>query len=335
MNLQELLFKTIDSEPLSENETYYLLSEVMKGEVSEIFLSAWLTSMRMKEETRDELLGAVRAMLEYAQKPARKFSFEFIDTCGTGGDGKNSVNVSTLSAIILASMGIKVAKHGNRSVSSLCGSSDLLQALGFDINAVPEVIEQNLERNGFTFLFAPNWHPAMKHAVNVRKTLGFRTIFNLLGPLSNPFRPSYQVVGVFSRDVLSNVAYVLEKIGLKGGIVCHSEDGYDEFSLFAPTEYILFKNGQKIHNYFEPQELGQKYTNPDDVVCNTKEQSIELARMILRGEEHTASHKVALNAGVSLYLLDKVNSIKEGYKVALGHLLSGKPMQYFQSIINK
>ncbi|MCX7999080.1 MAG: anthranilate phosphoribosyltransferase, partial [Leptospiraceae bacterium] len=191
MNLLEQLTQ---KENLSFAQSRDFMLEVMRGEVSEIVLASFLTALKMKEETEEELAGFVTAIRESAVPTAKDFSFDFIDTCGTGGDSKASINISTLSAITIASMGVKVAKHGNRSVSSVCGSSDLLEGLGYPFPKTVSEAIQRFEEHGFVFLFAPFWHPAMKHAANVRKQLGFRTVFNMIGPLSNPFHPTHKVV---------------------------------------------------------------------------------------------------------------------------------------------
>ncbi|MCB1190721.1 MAG: anthranilate phosphoribosyltransferase [Leptospiraceae bacterium] len=335
MNIIDILHKTVSQDSLTETEAYFFMLSAMKGEVSEIILSSWLTALKIKSPTKEELLGCVKAMRESAVKTTSNFDFDFIDTCGTGGDGKNSINLSTLSALTLSSLGIKVAKHGNRSVSSLSGSSDILSHIGININKAPKEVEQDLLNKGFAFLFAPAWHPSMKFAVNVRKNLGFRTVFNVLGPLSNPFYPNYQMIGVYDQDLMDNVLYVFVKLGIKSVIVCHSLDGLDEFSIFHPTKYLIYKGGKTEKRQFDPKSLQIKQElKENELYCHTKEDVINITESILSGTVITGTYAVALNAGVGLYLIGRVDSIEEGYKIALTQLESGKVKEYVELLKN-
>ncbi len=334
MRSREILSKAVAKENLTEGEAFEFLSLVMNGECSEILLASFLTALKIKGEISDELLGFAKAMRSAAIKPKKNFDFDFLDTCGTGGDGKNSINISTLSALTLGSMGVKVAKHGNRSVSSVCGSSDLLSELGYKLDRTHEEIEDDFFKFGFAFLFAPFWHPAMKFAANVRKELGFRTFFNLIGPLSNPFNAPSQIVGVFSSEYLERVSNVLIKLGLKRSIVCHSEDGFDEFSIFRPTIFYhsIGKNYSK--EFFDPSVLKLKNLKDDEIYTDSREKSVNLAKEILHGKVNTGAFAVALNAGVSLYLLEKVNNIPDGFEKALSEIESGRIKEYFSRILN-
>ena len=322
MEIQKLIHKRIGGQTLSVEETSRVLGSVMTGELSEILLSAFLTAMKIVPETPEELLGAVRAMKQFAVKPKSQLPSGLLDTCGTGGDEKGSVNVSTLSALTLAAMGVKIAKHGNRAVSSICGSSDLLSGLGYEITMSNEQAEERLIKSGFTFLFAPMWHPAMKYAANVRKELGFRTMFNLLGPLSNPFSPEYQIVGAFSKEVLPKLAFVLQQSGLKSFVVCHSQDGHDEFSIFDKTDYLLYKDGKLTEKTFDPSILGISNPDPNVLLCKTKEEAIRKAKEILSGQDSSALRVVALNAGVAHFIIGKSGSIEDGYNTVLKYMLS-------------
>ncbi|MBE7411264.1 MAG: anthranilate phosphoribosyltransferase [Leptospiraceae bacterium] len=334
MNSKEILFKVVDKENLTKNEAYDFLSLVMKGDFSEILLSSFLTAMKFKGEVSDELFGFARAMRDAAIKPKRKFDFDFLDTCGTGGDGKNSINISTLAALTLASMGVKVAKHGNRSVSSVCGSSDLLIELGYKMDKTHEEVEENFLRFGFVFLFAPFWHPAMKFAANVRKELGFRTFFNLIGPLCNPFSAPYQIVGVYSKEYLEIISKVLIQLELKKSIVCHSEDGFDEFSVFHPTLYYHSNGNDLSKEIFHPSVLKLKNLKEEEIFTDSREKSVKMVKEILLGKINTGSYAVALNAGVSLYLMEIVKSIPEGFERALSEIECGKINEYFSRILN-
>lgn len=334
MNLTSLLHKSVKGNSLSEEEAYFFMISIMKGEVSDIVLSSFLTSIHMRVETSDELVGFVKAMRESCVKPASKFNFDYIDTCGTGGDGKKSINISTLSALTLGSLGIKIAKHGNRSVSSLCGSSDLLSALEYNVNVTHGEAEQRLQEKGFTFLFAPNWHPSMKYAGETRKQLGFRTVFNILGPMSNPFSPPYQILGVYEKDLIPKVMHVLTKLGAKAAIVCNSQDGFDEFSIFADTNYLLYQNGEVSEHLFSPDSLGLKNLKDEEIFCSTKEDTVNLSNKILNGELISGSYAVALNSGAALFLMGQASNIKEGFQVALSQLSKGKVMEYFLTLKN-
>ncbi len=334
MNQNSLLQKSVAGNSLTEEEAYFFMISIMKGEVSDILLSSFLTSIRMRVESADELVGFVRAMRESCVKANGKFDFDYLDTCGTGGDEKRSINISTLSALALGSMGIKIAKHGNRSVSSLCGSSDLLSALEYNVTVTHAEAEKRLLEKGFTFLFAPHWHPSMKFAAETRKQLGFRTVFNVLGPMSNPFSPPFQILGVYAPDLLPKVMHVLTRLGTQAAIVCNSLDGFDEFSIFADTKYLLYMNGEVSEHLFSSDALRLENLRDDEIFCNTKEETVSLSKRILSGEIITGSHAVALNAGAGLFLMGKAGNIKEGYQNALAYLKTGKVLEYFQNLKN-
>jgi len=334
MNPNIYIQKIIEKENLSQEEAYTFIDGVMKGNISEILLSSFLTALKMKGETIDEITGFVRAVRDASYKINHINSHDFLDTCGTGGDGKNSINVSTLTAITLGSLGLKVSKHGNRSVSSLCGSSDFLDEFGYVYTGDHEKIAERILRHNFTFLFAPHWHPAMKFAAPVRKELGFRTVFNLIGPLSNPLSPSYQLVGVYNKNLLEVYASVLKNLNCKKAIICHSNDGFDEFSIFQTTHYVLLDNGSIIKHEFNPDILKLENLNPSEVFATNKSESVRLSEKILQGENSTGALKVALNVGVGLFLMGKENSIESGFFTAHSHLTSGKVHSYFKMLIS-
>ncbi|MBK8395476.1 MAG: anthranilate phosphoribosyltransferase [Leptospiraceae bacterium] len=334
MNITSLLHKSVAGNSLTEEEAYFFMTSIMKGEVSDIILSSFLTSIRMRNETGDELVGFVRAMRESCVKINSHFDFEYLDTCGTGGDEKKSINISTLSAITLGSLGIKIAKHGNRSVSSLCGSSDLLSALEYNVSVPHEDAAKRLTEKGFTFLFAPDWHPSMKFAGETRKQLGFRTVFNILGPMSNPFAPPFQILGVYNSELLPKVMHVLTRLGAKAAIVCNSVDGFDEFSIFADTKYLLYKDGEVSEHLFSPDSLSINNIKDEEIFCSSKEDAINLSKRILSGQIITGSYAVALNSGAALFLMGKAGTIKEGFQMALAQLKSGKVMDYFLNLKN-
>ncbi len=253
MEPRAAVLKLIEHKHLTALEAESFMNHVMKGEVSEILLSSFLTAMRFNGESVEEVLGCTLALRKNALRPKTVFPFDLLDTCGTGGDGQGTINISTLSAIVLASLGIKVAKHGNRSVSSHTGSSDILTRLGYQTETTQEEVEAHLVNRGFTFLFAPMWHPSMKHAGPVRKELGFRTVFNMIGPLSNPFSPQFQIIGVYQPELMELFIKVLQSLGLKRALVCHSRDGLDEFSIFQITDYTFLEIGVISRHSFDPK----------------------------------------------------------------------------------
>ncbi|TGL90817.1 anthranilate phosphoribosyltransferase [Leptospira congkakensis] len=335
--VKEILGQVVSGHHLVDGHAELFLSEVMDGKVPEPVLASFLTAMKMKGETTDELYGFVRAMRNHAIKPSKKFDFDFLDTCGTGGDGKGTLNVSTLSALTLASLGFKVAKHGNRSVSSLSGSSDILSGLGYKLDQSTEDSEAEFLRTGFVFLFAPSWHPAMKYAGPVRSALGFRTFFNLIGPLSNPFSPSHQLVGVYDKSLCLPMAEILGRLGSKRAIVCHSADGLDEFSIFEKTDYAYFDGKEAKELTFHPKELGlnPKELDRNTVFSSSKEGAESLFRAVLDPKEATGgTAMVALNAGVAMFLLGAVGDIKTGYETAKAAILEKKVLRFVRETLN-
>lgn len=335
--IKDILGQVVSGHHLVDTHAEFFLNEVMDGKVPEPMLASFLTAMKMKGETTDELFGFVRAMRHHAIKPKTNFGFDFLDTCGTGGDGKGTLNVSTLSALTLASLGHKVAKHGNRSVSSLSGSSDILSGLGYPLERTHEECENEFLRTGFVFLFAPAWHPAMKYAGPVRAALGFRTFFNLIGPLSNPFSPTHQIVGVYDRSLCLPMAEILGKLGLKQAIVCHSLDGLDEFSIFEPTDYAYFDGKDTQELRFDPKELRLTESELDrnTVFSSSKEGAEALFRAVLDPSSATGgTAMVSLNAGVSLFLLGAVKDVKTGYEIARDALLTKKVLRFVRETLN-
>ncbi|MDV6234733.1 anthranilate phosphoribosyltransferase [Leptospira ellisii] len=335
MEPRAAVLKLIDRKHLDAEEAESFLGHVMKGEVSEILLASFLTAMRSNGESVDEVLGCTLALRKNALRPKTVFPFDLLDTCGTGGDGQGTINISTLSAITLASLGIKVAKHGNRSVSSHTGSSDILTRLGYKTEKTQEEVESHLVDRGFTFLFAPMWHPSMKYAATVRKELGFRTVFNMIGPLSNPFSPLYQIIGVYQPELMELFIKVLQALGLKRALVCHSRDGLDEFSIFQITDYTFLENGVISRHSFDPSVLGLSSLKREEVYADSSDHAEGLARRVLNSEPIAGAHAVALNAGAGLFVMGKAASIEEGYKTALESLLSGKTKKYFEDLISK
>lgn len=335
MEPRAAVLKLIEHKHLTTLEAESFMNHVMKGEVSEILLSSFLTAMRFNGESVEEVLGCTLALRKNALRPKTVFPFDLLDTCGTGGDGQGTINISTLSAIVLASLGIKVAKHGNRSVSSHTGSSDILTRLGYQTETTQEEVEAHLVNRGFTFLFAPMWHPSMKHAGPVRKELGFRTVFNMIGPLSNPFSPQFQIIGVYQSELMELFIKVLQSLGLKRALVCHSRDGLDEFSIFQITDYTFLENGVISRHSFDPKILGLSSLNKKEVYASSSDHAEVLARKVLNSESIAGTHAVALNAGAGLFVMGKIDTIEQGYQIAKEAILSGKTKKYFEDLISK
>ncbi|MFQ3857599.1 anthranilate phosphoribosyltransferase [Leptospira kirschneri] len=335
MEPRAAVLKLIERKHLTALEAESFMNHVMKGEVSEILLSSFLTAIRSNGESVEEVLGCTLALRKNALRPKTVFPFDLLDTCGTGGDGQGTINISTLSAIVLASLGIKVAKHGNRSVSSHTGSSDILTRLGYQTETTQEEVEAHLVNRGFTFLFAPMWHPSMKHAGLVRKELGFRTVFNMIGPLSNPFSPQFQIIGVYQPELMELFIRVLQSLGLKRALVCHSRDGLDEFSIFQITDYTFLDNGVISRHSFDPKILGLSSLNKEEVYASSSDHAEVLARKVLNSESIAGTHAVALNAGAGLFVMRKVETIEQGYQIAKEAILSGKTKKYFEDLISK
>jgi anthranilate phosphoribosyltransferase len=285
---------------LSAEEASQAMAEIMTGEAGEIRTAALLTALAIKGETGSEIEAFARAMRHAAVSWPGKAPAVLADTCGTGGDSQGTLNISTLSGILLAALGVPVAKHGNRAISSPTGSADLLEGLGVQLNREPVELAAELERVGITFLFAQAWHPAMKFAAPVRKALGFRTVFNILGPLTNPAPVNYQVIGVFHPDYLERVAHALSLLGRKGGYILHSADGLDELSPAAPTNYIRIESGAIVaRGQLTPRDFGLAGAELSALRPIDREDAIRRSRAILAGEGSEAeNHTIAMNAAL-------------------------------------
>jgi len=326
MNLKEIKEKIFNSINISTEETIFIFELIMSGKISEIEIAGILIALKTKSETKDELLGAALSMRE---KSLRITSPEnAIDTCGTGGDMSGTLNISTSSAIVAASAGAKVAKHGNRSISSKSGSADMLENLGYKISTNLKHLESSLEKNNFCFLFAQYHHSAMKHVINVRKTLNTRTIFNLLGPLTNPANTKNQLLGVFDYKWVKTHCEVLKDLGSKHAMVVHGQDGLDEISLSQNTNIAELKNGTIKEYIFNPQDYGYQYINNHDIQGGDPEYNAKKFIEMLDGENIKFQHIVELNAGAALYLSKKSKNLKEGFELAR-HVIKKKISKNF------
>jgi anthranilate phosphoribosyltransferase len=311
---------------LTFEESKSLFSSLMEGKFNETTIIEILEALIKKGETKDELAGGIYVLRDKASKV--NTDPNTIDTCGTGGDGQNSLNISTAAAIVLSSMGIKVAKHGNKAVSSNCGSADVLEALKININLKPSEAEENIKRFNFAFMFAPNYHSAMKHVGPARKKIGKKTIFNLIGPLSSPAQVKRQVIGVFDKKWMKPFAAALRENNVVHAFIVHSDDGMDEISPFAKTNIVELKNGKINEFTIDPKDLGIKSGNKENLKGKNAEFNAGKIIEIYKGTENEFSQSVALNVAAGLIISGKENDFKIAYDKATSQLASGNVFQY-------
>ena len=318
-----VLNKLIAGTDLTRDEARETMQRMMTGGLSEVEMAALLTALRVKGESVDEIAGFAGVMREHAVSisPARE---GIVDTCGTGGDGQGTFNISTATALVAAAMEIPVAKHGNRAVSSMSGSADVLEALGVRIDLPPQAISRLIEEVGVGFLFAPQHHPAMKHAAPVRKQLGIRTIFNVLGPLTNPAGVKRQLLGVFSPDLTETLARVLGELGSEKAFVVHGMDGGDEVSITAETAISVLQDGSVETIRFHPREVGLALVSPDQVAGGSAAENASHIERVLAGEDGPRTDAVLLNAGFVALLADRVTSPADGLALAREAVAAGK-----------
>ncbi len=330
MNLEKIIKKTVEKISLDLNESKFLFSNIMDGKINDEDLKKILISLSEKGETVEEITGGAQILREKCTKV--NISGNIIDTCGTGGDGKNTINISTAVALVLASMGNKVAKHGNKSVSSKSGSADVLEKLGININLNALEVEKYLKEKNFAFMFAPIFHSAMKNVANVRKSLKKRTIFNLLGPLCNPANVNRQCIGVFSNDVLEKYIKVLKNLNLQKAWVYHSYDGLDEISIFEKTK-VYELNNNKINSFeIDPKKFINKKYNFEEIVGDDADYNSKKIINLFKGEESALLEIVSLNTAAGLIVLEKFNNLEEAFIFTKEHIKSGKTSNYLNSI---
>ncbi|MBR0277036.1 MAG: anthranilate phosphoribosyltransferase [Clostridia bacterium] len=337
--IKEAIEKIVNKQDLTYNEAYAVMNEIMNGETSQTqnaaFLSA-LSTKSAKAETTDEIAGCAAAMREHAVKV--ETNMDVFEIVGTGGDGAHSFNISTTSALVAAAGGIKVAKHGNRAASSKCGTADCLEALGVNINQDPEKCIELLKEVGMCFFFAQKYHTSMKYVGAVRKELGFRTVFNILGPLTNPSSPSMQLLGVYDKYLVEPLAQVLINLGVKRGMVVYGQEKLDEISMCAPTTICEFKDGWMKNYVITPEEFGFERCSKEEMVGGTPEENAKITIDILKGKNSAKRNAVLMNAGAALYIGGKACSLKDGVKLAAELIDSGralKTLERFIEISNK
>jgi len=336
MDIKTALSKAVDQLDLSTEEMQDVMRQIMTGQCTDAQVGGFLVALRMKSETLDEITGAAMVMRELASGVSIAAE-RLVDTCGTGGDGANIFNVSTAAALVVAAAGGKVAKHGNRAVSGKSGSADLLEAAGVNLDLTPEQVARCVESVGVGFMFAPAHHGAMKHAIGPRRELGMRTIFNMLGPMTNPAGVKHQVIGVFSEALCRPIAEVLKRLGSEHVLVVHSKDGLDELSLASTSHIAELKDGEVREYDVSPEELGIKSRSLIGLTVEGPEASLTLIRDALGKRTTEAGEKAAdiiiLNAGAALYAADHATTLQEGVKLASDALYSGLAREKLNELV--
>jgi len=332
--IKEAIVKIVNKGDLTYDEAYAVMNEIMSGETSATQNAAFLAALSTKSakaETTDEIAGCAAAMRDHATKVDT--GMDIFEIVGTGGDGAHSFNISTTSALVAAAGGMKVAKHGNRAASSKCGTADCLEALGVNIAQSPEKCIELLEEVGMCFFFAQKYHTSMKYVGPIRKELGFRTVFNILGPLTNPGSPKMQLLGVYDEYLVEPLAQVLVSLGVKRGMVVYGTDKLDEISMSSPTKVCEINDGWYKTYTIAPEDFGLERCTKDELVGGTPEENAKITLAILGGEKGPKRDAVLMNAGASLYIGGKAASMKEGIALAAELIDSGKALQTLKALI--
>jgi len=331
MNNSEQLINIISKgKNLNFEESKTAFLNIMSGNMNDNLIYKFLLNLSSKGETADEIAGGVHVLREKALKV--KTAENVIDTCGTGGDGKNTLNISTASSLLLASMNIKVAKHGNKALSSKCGSADVLERLKININLKPDGVAKSIEKNNFGFMFAPNYHLAMKYVAPIRKKIGKRTIFNLLGPLSSPANVKRQVVGVFDKRWLHPFANALKNLKSKHAWIVHSDDGMDEISPFSSTTVVELKNDKINEIKINPKKIGIKFNNPDNLKGQNADYNANKIIDIFSGKKNEFSDAVCLNSAAALIVCGKFEIFEDAFEFSKKHLETDKTLTHLKKI---
>lgn len=330
--IKEAIVKIVDKQDLTYEEAYTVMNEIMNGETTPTQNAAFLAALSTKStksETIDEIAGCAAAMRSHAIRV--EHNMDVMEIVGTGGDNAHSFNISTTSALVAASGGVKIAKHGNRAASSQCGTADCLEALGVNISLTPEKCIELLEKAGICFFFAQKYHTSMKYVGSIRKELGIRTVFNILGPLTNPAAPTRQLLGVYDRSLVEPLARVLTSLGVKRGMVVYGEDKLDEISLSSPTFICEFNQGEYKSYTITPEDFGFTTCQKEEFVGGTPEENAAITLGILKGEKSPKRDAVLLNAGAALYIGEKAGSFAEGIKLAAELIDSGKALKTLEA----
>ena len=332
--IKEAIVKIVSKEDLTYDEAYAVMNEIMSGETSPTQNSAFLAALSTKSaraETTDEIAGCAAAMRDHATQV--NTGMDVFEIVGTGGDNAQSFNISTTAAIVAAAGGVKVAKHGNRAASSLCGTADCLEALGVNIQQSPERCIELLKEAGMCFFFAQKYHTSMKYVGPIRKELGFRTVFNILGPLTNPGHPTMQLLGVYDEYLVEPLAQVLVNLGVKRGMVVYGQDKLDEISMSAPTKICEIRDGWFRSTVVKPEDFGFERCTKEDLKGGTPAENAQITRDILAGQKGHKRNAVLMNAGAALYIAGKAETFADGVKLAAEIIDSGKAAATLEKII--
>jgi anthranilate phosphoribosyltransferase len=329
--IREAILKVSKKEDLTYDEAYQTMDEIMSGEASEVQMSSYLTAMSMKGETIDEITASVKAMRNHCVRILN--DVDALEIVGTGGDGSNTFNISTTSSIVISAAGVPVAKHGNRSASSKCGAADVLEELGVNIQITPEKSLDCLNKNNICFLFAQNYHIAMKYVASVRKELAIRTIFNILGPLTNPAGATMQVLGVYDKELVEPLAEVLNNVGVKSALSVYGMDGMDEISASSETFVCEIKDGKTKSYMIKPEDFGFERCKKEDLVGGSPKENAQITLDILKGQMGPKRNAVLLNSAAGLYVAGCVESINGGVRLAEEIIDSGKALEQLEKFI--
>lgn len=332
MQIQATLQKLLNKQNLSADEMSQAMRLMMRGEMSNVQIAGFLIALRCKGESIEEIAAAVGVLRELVNQVPVKGE-HVIDTCGTGGDGANTFNISTTAAFVVAAAGGKVAKHGNRSVSSSCGSADVLEAAGINLELSAQQVAECVDQIGVGFLFAAKHHSAVRHTVAARKEMGVRTLFNLIGPLSNPANAPHQLIGVFDKQWLVPVAEVLKRLGSRHVLVVHAQDGLDEISIAAPTDVAELQQGEVKTYSVTPEQFGLQRASLSSLAITNAQSSLEIIRQVLHNQPGPARDIVVLNAGAAIYAADLVGTLEQGMQRALQVLADGSALAKFEALI--
>ncbi len=332
--IREAIGKLVDGEDLTQTEAVQVMNEIMEGEATPAQLAGFITALRLKGETVTEIAGLAQVMRDKALRVNVPDPTGLLDTCGTGGDAAHTFNISTASALVAAGAGLRVAKHGNRAASSACGSADVLEALGVQIDVGPETVAKSIEEAGIGFMFAPTYHPAMRHAAGPRRELGVRTVFNILGPLTNPARAGHQIVGVPRPELVETIANALGELGAQHAIVVHGADGLDELSLSGPSVVAEYKGGTVTTREVVPEELGLRDATVDQIRGGEIDRNRQIIENVLNGEPGPYRDIVVLNAAAALIAGDAATDFAGGIESARESIDSGSARERLDALVS-
>jgi len=330
--IKEIIQKVVEGCDLTEDEARGTMEEIMDGKATASQIASFITALRIKGETVDEITGCAKVMREKAERIHIKHELDVVDTCGTGGDKADTFNISTACAIVAAGGGLTVAKHGNRSVSSKCGSADVMKELGINIDISPNRVEECINNIGIGFLFAPLFHKAMKYAIGPRREIGIRTIFNILGPLTNPANAKYQILGVYDPNLTDKLVHVLKNMGSKSAFVVHGDGGFDEISITGKTRISELKNGEIKRYFIEPRDFGLSTGEKEDIKGGDAAENAKIIIKILKGEKGARRDIVVLNAAHIFVATGKAKDIREGITLAENSIDSGAALNKLNTL---